>query len=609
MVSNQHPTEQRGRRWSYQLTFLLGWVFCVSAQAQLLETVPADVAAVTVIRSPREFLKKANTTLAKLSPGAKPIEWSDIEKRLGPAAAGFCDIDQPLVIVLTRAEGEGGGLVIGSAVKPPPRGGPGGVIAAPIGKDPGAGHRDRYYASAGKLTYVCERRRPLRGFMRLRPATSLAAVMDRPEREVARSSDVFVYIRMEAWQDRIRPYVSLVSTMAKFSVTAEPSENPTEQKMRSEVTNWFIDGGVSVLDQMSSVSLGLTLDGESIRLRHHHHFNAGGSVASYLGNVRASDEPAWACLPDRPFLAAFATNWWSPEQSSVVLAMTRKVFDAVGEAGTIPADTRKKVVDASGACYAGMRGMNMLMTMDGAEDPHLEFFGSYAFEDAETGLKQMRVIQANASEALAAITPGGFVGCGKDLTRDGVHYNEVELNKAIGGAQFQEQMDQVYGPDAKVRQAQVGKKRVASCINQSADEFIKLVKAGEQDQPLLSNKRVKKLTDSMQPKAQAWLLLDLRRLTDLAASVVATQAVEAAATPALGGEKKSHKAPFGHAKTPDAKNASRESGPLLGWSAQAGERFFSGEFLISVDDAASAVRLAEEMVAQFREDAPVAPSK
>src|SRR5258706_217563 len=119
MVSIQHPSEQRGRRWSYRLTFMLGWVVCVSAQAQLLETVPANVAAVTVVRSPREFLKKANAALARLSPGAKPIEWSDIERRLGSAAAGFCDIDQPLVIVLTRAEGEGGALVVGSAVKPP----------------------------------------------------------------------------------------------------------------------------------------------------------------------------------------------------------------------------------------------------------------------------------------------------------------------------------------------------------------------------------------------------------------------------------------------------------------------------------------------------------
>lgn len=603
------PREKRGRHRSFQVTLIVGWVYCVSAQAQLLDTVPADIAAVTVIHSPREFLKKVNATLTKLSPDAPAIEWCDIERRLGPAAAGFCDLDQPLVIVLTRAEGEGGTLVVGSKVKPPDERRPDGVIAAPVGRDPSAGQRDRYYARAGNLTYVCDRRRALRGFARLRPAGSLAAAMDPQEREVARSSDAFVYIRMDAWQERIRPYVSLISTMAKFSVTAQPSDNPTEQKMRSEVTNWFIDGAVSTLDQMSSVSIGLTLDGESIRLRHHHHFDAGGSVAKYLGDVRASDEPPWACLPDRPFLVAFATNWWSPEQSSVILSMTRKVFDSVGEGGGIPADTRKKITEASGACYAGMRGLNMLMTTDSADDPHMEFFGSYAFDDAEAGLKQMRVIQANATEALAAITPGGFVGCGKDYTRDGVEYNEVELNTAVGGAQFKQEMDKVYGPDARVRQARVGKKRVASCINQSTDEFIKLVKGGEKDQPLLNNKRIKKLVGGMQAKAQVWLLLDLQRLTHLAGSVVANQTAESAAAQGDENKTKAHQARFGHAKPSDEKSMSGEPGPLLGWSAQAGERFFSGEFLINVDDAAAAVRLTEKMIAQFQDDVRVAPSK
>ena len=607
MDSTRTPREPRGRRRSHQLTLLVGWIYCVSAQAQLLDTVPADVAAVTVVRSPREFLKKANATLAKLSPGAPAIEWSDIERRLGPAAAGFCDIDQPLVIVLTRAEGEGGTLVVGSRVKPPEGRGPGGIIAAPVGKDPTAGPRDKYYVRTGNITYVSDRRRAMRSFIRVRPASSLAAVMDPQEREVAKSCDAFVYIRMEAWQERIRPYVSLISTMAKFSVTAEPSENPTEQKMRSEVTNWFIDGGVNVLDQMSSVSLGLTLDGETIRLRHHHHFEPGGSVANYLGKVRASEEPPWACLPDRPFLAAFATNWWSVEQSSIMSAMTRKVFESVNDVGKVPDDVRKKVVEASGQCYANMRGMNVLMTMDGAESPHLEFFGSYAFDDAEAGLKQMRVIQANASEALAAITPGGFVGCGKDLARDGVKYNEVELNDSLGGAQFKKEITQVYGPDARVRQAQVGKKRVASCINQSADDFIKLVKSGEKDQPLLNNKRVKHLTGKMQRGAQAWLLLDLSRLSELAASVLASQSPEDSATPDTG--KLSDKTRVGQIKTSSKKSTSRDIGPLLGWSALAGDRFVSGELLIDVEDAGAAVRLAEEMIAPFREDAPAPPSK
>lgn len=607
MDSTRTPRELRGRRRSHQVALLIGWIYCVSAQAQLLDTVPADVAAVTVVRSPREFLKKANATLAKLSPGAPAIEWSDVERRLGPAAAGFCDIDQPLVIVLTRAEGEGGTLVVGSRVNPPEGRGPGGIIAAPIGKGPAVGPRDKYYVRTGNITYVSDRRRAMRGFIRVRPASSLAATMDPQEREFAKSCDAFVYVRMEAWQDRIRPYVSFISAMAKLSVTAEPSENPTEQKMRSEMTNWFIDGGVSVLDQMSSISLGLTLDGETIRLRHHHHFEPGGSVANYLGKVRASEEPPWACLPDRPFLAAFATNWWSVEQSSIMSAMTRKVFDSVNESGNVPDEVSKKVVDASGQCYANMRGMNMLMTMDSSEDPHLEFFGSYAFDDAESGLKQMRVIQANASEALAAITPGGFVGCGKDLTRDGVKYNEVELSESIGGAQFKQEMREVYGPEARVRQAQVGKKRVASCINQSADDFIKLIKAGEHDQPLLNNKRVKHLTEKMQRGAKAWLLLDLRRVTDLAASVVAGQTVDVDDTAANG--QPAHKPRVGQIKLPGRKSSDREVGPLLGWSAQAGERYVSGEFLISVDDAATAVSLAAEMIAPYREDAPAPPSK
>lgn len=606
MDSIQTPREQRGRRRSYQITLIAGWLYCVSAQAQLLEMVPSDVAAVTVVRNPREFLKKANATIAKLWPGAKPIEWSDIEARLGPAAAGFCDIDQPLVIVLTRAEGEGGALVIGSKVKPPTDAGPGGVIAAPYGKQAPGGPRDRYFARAGNLTYVCDRRRPLRSFSRLRPATSLATVMDREEREVARSSDLFVYIRMEAWQERIRPYVSLVSTMAKFSVTAEPSENPIEQKMRSELTNWFIDGAVSVLDQMSSVSLGLTLDGDAVRLRHHHHFTADGSVANYLGKARKSDEPPWACLPDRPFFAAFATQWWSPEQSSVVLSMTQKVFDAAREGGDLPPAACEKVIDASRSCYSGMRGMNILMTMSEEEAPHMEFFGSYAFKDAEAGLKQMRVIQANANEAMAAITPGGFVGRGRDLTHDGVSFNEVDLNQTGMGAQLKNQITQVYGPDAKVRQARVGKTRVASCINESADDFVKLVKAGESAQPLMNNKRIKNLMGSMQSGAQAWLLLDLHQLTDLAASVVASEA--AAAGGASGGKSAGRKPQLDHLKSANSR-AGREIGPLLGWSAKAGDRYFSGEFVISVDDAATAVKLTGDMIERLQADAETPPSK
>lgn len=604
MDAPRTPRKQRGRRRSGQITLIVGWLYCVTAQAQLLEMIPSDVAAVTVVHNPREFLKKANAAMTKLSPGARPIEWRDIESRLGPAAAGFCDLDQPLVIVLTRAEGEGGALVVGSRVKPPSDAGPGGIIAAPYGKHAQGGPRDRYFARVGNMTYVCDRRRPLRGFTRLRPATALAAVMDREEREVARSSDLFVYIRMEAWQERIRPYVSLVSTMAKFSVTAEPSENPTEQKMRAEVTNWFIDGAVSVLDQMQSVSLGLSLADESIRLRHHHHFTSGGSVARYLGKARKSEEPPWACLPDRPFFAAFSTQWWSPEQSSVILAMTRKVFDAVSEGGNIPADARKKVIDASCACYASMRGMNILMTSSGGDEPHMEFFGSYAFEDAEAGLKHMRVIQANANDAFAAITPGGFVGSGKDVTRDGVTFNEVDLNQTGMGAQLKNEMSQVYGPDARVRQAQVGKKRVVSCINQSADEFIKLVKAGETAQPLMSNKRIKNLMGRMQPGAQSWLLLDLRQLMDIAASVVTAEAAEHDAEKTNGNNAAARKR-----QLPQFKSSSREVGPLLGWSAMAGDRFFSGEFLISLDDAVEAVQLTEKMVEQFRDDAAASPSK
>jgi len=603
MVSTRTKSQQRGPRILYKVSFTLGWLCGVSAQGQLLESVPADVAAVTIIRSPREFLQKANATAAKLSPDAKAYTWADIESRLGPAAAGFCDIDQPLVIVLTRAEGEGGVLVVGSRVKPPAEGVGRGEIGSPKGGG-AASEQDRYFARAREITYVSPRRRALRPFARLRPSTSLAATMDPLEREVARSSDIFVYIRMEAWQDRIRPYVQIASTMAKFSVTAEPSENATEQKMRSEVTSWFIDGAVSVLDQMSSVSLGLALDGETIRLRHHHHFTSGGSVAQYLGKARTSDVPPWACLPDRPFLAAFASNWWSPEQSSLMLGMTRKVFEAVGDGGSVSPGARDKVISASAACYARMRGMNMMMTLDDAETPHMEMFGSYAFDDADEGLRLMRVIQENASEAMSAVTPGGFVGRGVDLTRDGVKYNEVNLEESVMGAEMRAEMERVYGSNARVRQAKVGQKRVLACVNQSTDDFIRLVKAGESEQPLLTNSRIKRLYAGMQPKAQCWMVLDLQRLMTLAGSVVAAEAeAEVSAKTASGkvavrlktektGDKKAGRATSAPAHEP---------GPLLGWSALAAGRSFTGEFLIQVDDAAAAVKLTESMLSQFRE--------
>lgn len=593
---------KRRPRVLYKLAFLGGWLVGASVQGQLLETVPADIAAVTVIRSPRALLEKANAAIKRVKPDAPPITWADVERRLGPSAAGFCDIDQPLIIVLTRAEGEGGLLVVGSRVDPPDNavGGPA-IYSSPRGAAVSSSP-DRFYAKAGKITYVAPRRRPLRGFSRLKPSTSLAAEMDPEQRAIARSSDLFVYVRMEAWQDRIRPYVQFVSAMAKFSVTAEPSENPAEQKMRTEVTNWFIDGAVSVLDQMSSVSLGLALDGESIRLRHHHAFVAGGSVAKYVSGTRASDVPPWACLPDRPFIAAFSTNWWSPDQSSIMLEMTRKVFDAVGDGAANSPTVKKKVIDSTAACYGNMRGMNMMMTLDNAEEPHMEMFGSYAYVDADEGLRQMLLIQANASEAMSAITPGGFVGKNVEKTHDGVTFNEVSLDASGVGEALRAEMEAVYGPDARVRQAKVGPKRVAACVNQSVDDFVNLVKSGETAQPLLSNTRVKKLISGMQEGAQSWLVLDIQRLMKLAGAVVSSQADKARAGKPGGkvGIQITGGKPGAKKKLP-ADAPATQSGPLLGWSAKAGDRSFTGEFLITLDDAAAAARMTEDMMEQFRD--------
>jgi len=579
----EHGTIRRGA--VVAAVVVLIWTRANHAEGPL-DAVPADAAAVLVVRSPGATLERFNAVLAKIAPDAKPLEWSAIQKRMGPAGE-HCDPDCPLVVVLMRPGWDEDSLVIGSRTNVPPKGlkasdlKPGIIVGGTTEKE---GDSECVYLRRGGMTFACQRRRSLRYFSRVRPMTSFSAALDDDERALGDKSDVVLRIRMGAWQERIRPYVAMAGLAAKSGAASQVNESELETRMRTVMFDWAVEGATNVVNQISHLSVGVSIGDDGIHVRHDFRFEPGGSAAEYLSKVKRCNTPPWECLPDRPFIVAMASDWNSDPDAAVMGRMVRMVFEAIDFGGDLSEDQRKTLLASTDECYKRMRGMNMVVSTPPGRMMPMDLVGTYAFDDSAEGLKQLLAIQRSACKAMESFTLGGCSGEGVQRAIDGVKFVETPLCAADMNAAARKQIELFYGVGAAVRQSAVGPNRVLYAISTSPDSFVAAAKSGVKARNLGDNPRVRKVVEALPHDSQIWALVDVRRMIDMAKDAVRIQMGQVAVN-----------AP------PSAATPADVAGPILGWAGRTRKAGFSGELYVSVADLAATCRQIRDMTSQIRE--------
>lgn len=601
---------ERSRRkwcWSASPTLVVGLTAVLAGSVARpimagdpLATIPSDVCGVIAIRNPDQARGKLDELIKEQDPSYGGTDLGILAETLDLGSEAV-DWSEPLVFVLTQpnfdflveTEFNETSAVLAFSPKDPDwydsLGGAqqvGGIKRVTLGGR-------KYYAMQREDVVLLGGRRKAMRMLRAEVSTteSLAHALDDEQRAIYARSDLFVHLPMRGWRDRIAFFSLLAANMLRLGMAVEQDAQMLE--MGRSVMDWGMRGFERIIEQMESLSLGVSLDGDGFRLTHYHRFAPGGSVADYLRQVTRSEGDLWAALPDRSFYVVGVFDWQTPPELSVAVRFNQYLYDSqLLDARTTP-ELRKELRDKTIASYGQMMGGCLMVTSPVGQSLPVQVLGGYRMRDAQKGLEQICFIQENAGKTFSGFMGGGYVGPFERRVFNGQEYFEMRLDAGKTDQTLRRQTESLYGPDLRFQNAAIGPHHVMYSMSAAPGLVPEAIRVMAEGNHLGKDPLVRQIRSRLPEKPHGLVLFDLGRLLSAAPDMIrinmTAAGVEASSSPdSSGAETK-----------PASEAAGAPTGPMLGWACVVHPTALRGDLAISVKDAAEVVRLAGKMTREM----------
>ncbi len=565
-----------------------------------LTVIPSDVYGVLAVRHPDQVRAKLDELIKSQDRDYRGSDWSAVAEALD-LSPEIVNWSQPVVFVLTQpnfgfvGETEFSDSSAVLAFSPADAG----WYDSLNGEQQAGGIKRitlsdrRYYAIRREdVVLLGGRRKAMRMLRASVPATdSLFHALDDEQKALYARSDLFVHLPMRGWRERIAFLSLLAANMVKLGMVVEQDAQVLE--MGRSVLDWGMAGFGQIIEQMDSLSLGVSLSEGAFRLRHYHRFTPKGSVANYLRQVAQSKDDLWAALPDRPFYALGVFNWQTPPEASVAAGFTQHLYDSEILIANSPPALRKELRDKTIAFYGQTTGSYFLVTSPENNLLPAQLFGGYCVRDAQQGLEQLRFIQQNTGESFSGFLAGGHTGKLERRMLDGQEYFELAMNAREADPALRRQMESLYGAELILQDAVIGPHHVVYSLSAPPGLVPEAIRAKAKGNRLESNRSVLEIRSLLPDKPHGLVVVDLGRfLSVLPMLTKLTLTMGGAVAP------RPPDAP-GPQTRPAVESAGARSGPMLGWACVVHPTALSGHLAIRVKDAVEAARLLQEMTREM----------
>lgn len=552
-----------------------------------LAMIPADTPCVIVMPKLATTTQQVSTLYKRIQPDADDFCVLAFGEDIN-LSPGCWETGAPVVLILPRPEFDKSSLVV--AFKPKNAGS---LIVKAGAREEMPGRCDgpagpSWVSLRGGMAFAAQKRSALRVVKDSEESRSVADVLDSVERQMLSECDVFVRLNVARWREKILPPMTVAMQMISLGITAEV--DPEQLEASQAMIRWFIDGLQTLIEQLDSISLSAKFCEVSLQITHHHRFASGKSVGTYLSAVQHDRRNLLETLPDRPFWMALTSNWNCMPDQSLTTRITEYVMNLEPMKQKMDSKVHERLLKDVRDCYGQMKGSAFMLTSPAGSMFPMEMIGSYVMNDATRGLAQLSFIQENANEAVASMLPGAKVRSSrfKEMTADGKKYSEMSFDLASASPKMRDEVEMVYGPNARYQMMTVDKEEILFCISQPPMNIVELARSRKGTAAsLAANRNVQKTIRLLHAEPNLLVLFDADRLL--------------AAVPGLAFTAANTKA--GETGKPislkcDTSNLSQT---LVGWSAVAGPGTFTGRLAVSTDDFVHTAQAARKMMLQLKE--------
>lgn len=560
----------------------------------ILPQIAGEAPLVLIVRDPRRFTERTNQLLARIKPGTPPKTVQSLINtsiRLPPNAidesapiavmysAGGMSANRPVLIFKPATEERW--LVAADPDQP--------IAVARLGTT--------CYGRRGEWVFASESQRPILRALRASGKRSLASALDERERALFDQSDTLVRMRMGAWQTEIGQALGF---LRMFGNVGAIGSDDLQSQAQSAAVGWFLDGVAKVATDMSVLDLGLTIDDAGIRFVHYHAFKPDSNAAKYLRGVHHNGGDIWRGLEARPFLAAFAWDAKSEQDSSVMQDLMQRIMkiSSLSGASTQPAMTQL-LHDCENFYHREQAAATLV---DFSPRGTLGIYGVKKFEDPAEGVRLLQRISEQGSQVMDAFAPSWASGGEfKQVDRGGLDVLEMSFASCKDTNKSRALIEAIYGKDAVYQLAALGKDSLGYAISNDSGAIELLARSVAGKAPSLgAMPAVARISKHLPDKPCMVAVVDVERATrflpafsqaDQAVSVGSNRIEIHAGGPSLD-------RPLPRIRSSD--DMPKGPGPLIGWAMTTGPNWVRGEAYMSQDDAVNSVPLLKRMSQEFK---------
>ncbi len=487
MRPNESSSSSNAGLWVLAAALLLGANPGLLHAGDVLRKVPADVAGVVRIRNLKQINDRLGSFIRQFHPDYDGYDPDEFEVTIGQTP-GTVDTTREIHIIFLRSESVSTFLMSDSMVdarKPYPviafHPNPSSELSKSADEEVSRirlrqGLFGSYFLLVRDgVAFVCNKKKPLRDILQVKPEASLASSLDEDEKSIFAHNDLTVHLPLSRWRETIKTYTLLLTNVIRFGITAQI--DPQEMDKTQAVMDWMIDGVREGVDQMRSLTFALNFDGETFQMDHYHTFEPNGWVAGYLNEITRSDVDLWSGFPDQPFLLLGLINWRGPAADSFASRTTRVMLNTPSIKESIPPSKRKKLMKCMNGYIEEIKGNQFMLTSPPGKHLPLRLLGLIGADDAPTFMKEACYLQEQSSELITAFMPG-ISSPGMKFeksTQGGITCLDMKLVGSDQPDAISRKIALIYGADAQIQQAAISKHLFAyvlgeppcnvSCIN------------------------------------------------------------------------------------------------------------------------------------------------
>ncbi|MCA9256182.1 MAG: hypothetical protein KDA33_11120, partial [Phycisphaerales bacterium] len=440
-----HPEYRRGGVTRCVVALCLAWAGRGLAETHPATWVPSQSAAFIVAPNLAKSVGKFDAFLREMKPGFPGFDLAEFEMTAG-FAPGVMDLSKPVMIIADRPEElmrlfSGAGLSEGDATWPVI-----GFTPADAGafqkmlRDDHNGQAQSIVGAFGRyrvvlrdgVAFVAAKRSALSKIATLDADGAAYARMSDAARDDATSADIYMQFSMGAWRPLYESKLRAVVELMKLGFRAQPGDAARAEQVR-KLSDWFFSSALDGVQQMDSVAVGLSFDGERFRLAHHHSFRQNDWMADYLGKVsRREDVTHWRAFPDESFLFALSSNWNVPSESCFAVRFNRRCMNDPALCRNLTRQQRLELDQNIATLTNATSVEEFILTSPPGRLAPFQMRGAYLAKDAGRILGVMQKVRAHSQEIVGSIIPGAAELAGKThLTKmDGMDVYQIRLADA-----------------------------------------------------------------------------------------------------------------------------------------------------------------------------------